>query len=250
MTNRQEMIDSINQRLGSSSIPGYGVDLEIGPDQIELAVKIAFRTYRQRSSNAHEESWMILTLHQDQQEYILPSEVQDVLQIYRRGLGRTSGASDNFDPFDYAFANMYFLQAGQVGGLATFEMYSQYMDMMGKMMGVYMNFKFHPGTKKLVLMERPRSEEEILLWVQNYKPDEAILQDMYSQPFVERWALAECKEMLGQVRSKYSQVPGPGGSVTLNGTDLLAQAAAEKQELLAELAAYVDGSHVLGIVVG
>lgn len=249
-THRQKLTDSIHRRLGESSIPGFGVGLEIGHDQIEEAIDLAFRTYRQRAENAHEESWMVLTLHLDQQEYVLPTEVQDVLKIFRRGYGRLGGSGSQFDAFEQAFSNMYFLQANNVGGLATYEIYSQYMDMAGKMFGMYANFKFHNATKRLIMMEKPRDEEEVLLWVYNHKPDEVILQDVYATPWVQNWALAECKEMLGQIRSKFSQVPGPGGAVTLNGTDLLAQAAAEKQQLLAELAAYVDGSQVLGISMG
>jgi len=41
--------------------------------------------------------------------------------------------------------------------------------------------------------------------------------------------------MLGWVRTKYSTVPIPNSEVTLNGSDLLTQAAAEKERLMTQL---------------
>ena len=43
-----------------------------------------------------------------------------------------------------------------------------------------------------------------------------------------KYGLASAKEMLGQVRGKYSSVPIPNGEVTLNGSDLISQGQAEK----------------------
>ena len=48
-------------------------------------------------------------------------------------------------------------------------------------------------------------------------------------------ALALCKEMLGQVRSKFATVPIPGESVTLNGSELISQGREEQEKLREEL---------------
>jgi hypothetical protein len=53
--------------------------------------------------------------------------------------------------------------------------------------------------------------------------------------WIRRYALAICKEILGQIRSKFSTLPIPGESVTLNGPALLTEAATEKKELRDEL---------------
>ena len=53
--------------------------------------------------------------------------------------------------------------------------------------------------------------------------------------WIRRFALALCKEMLGQIRSKFATIPIPGESVTLNGSDLIAQAQSEQQTLREEL---------------
>ena len=49
--------------------------------------------------------------------------------------------------------------------------------------------------------------------------------------WIRKYALALCKEMLGQIRGKFTTIPIPGESVTLNHADLLSQAKEEQQTL-------------------
>ena len=49
--------------------------------------------------------------------------------------------------------------------------------------------------------------------------------------WIRKYALALCKEMLGQVRGKFQTVPIPGDSVTLNHSELLSQAKEEQTAL-------------------
>ena len=58
--------------------------------------------------------------------------------------------------------------------------------------------------------------------------------------WIRRFCLALCKEMLGQIRGKFTTVPIPGESVTLNHADLLAQAQAEQEKLREELKTVLD----------
>ena len=53
------------------------------------------------------------------------------------------------------------------------------------------------------------------------------------------YTLALCKEMLGYVRGKYSTVPIPDQAVTLNQSDLLASATADKTALIERLRLYL-----------
>lgn len=54
------------------------------------------------------------------------------------------------------------------------------------------------------------------------------------------YALSLVKEILGYVRGKYSQIPIPGSEVTLNQSDLISAATAEKAALVERLRAYFD----------
>jgi hypothetical protein len=53
--------------------------------------------------------------------------------------------------------------------------------------------------------------------------------------WIRRFALALCKEMLGQIRSKFANVPIPGDSITLNGTALISEGKEEQDKLREEL---------------
>ena len=54
------------------------------------------------------------------------------------------------------------------------------------------------------------------------------------------YTLAVCKEILGYIRGKYSQVPIPGAETTLNQQDLLSAAGTEKLALITRLREYFD----------
>ena len=58
--------------------------------------------------------------------------------------------------------------------------------------------------------------------------------------WIRQYTLALIKETLAYVRGKYSQIPIPGAEVTLNQSDLLADARSEKQALLEQLRAMLD----------
>jgi hypothetical protein len=49
--------------------------------------------------------------------------------------------------------------------------------------------------------------------------------------WIRKYALAVCKEMLGQIRGKFTTLPIPGESVTLNHSELLSQAKEEQSTL-------------------
>ena len=58
--------------------------------------------------------------------------------------------------------------------------------------------------------------------------------------WIRRFALALCKETLGQVRSKFATVPIPGESVTLNGPALISEGREEQGNLRDELKDTLD----------
>ena len=58
--------------------------------------------------------------------------------------------------------------------------------------------------------------------------------------WIRRFALALCKETLGQVRSKFATVPIPGESVTLNGPALISEGRERQQALREELKDTLD----------
>lgn len=241
---KQEIFDYINLSMG-----GGMVDIELDPAHYEVAFKQALTRYRQRSSNALEESYSYLELVPDQNEYTLPVEVIAVRQIFRRGTGQTGAIANQFDPFVVASMNFYNITAS--GGLATFFMARTYMEEVSKMFGGYINYAYNTSSKKLTLMMRPRVEEEkVLLWTYNQKPDFMLLTDQYAQPWIKEYTYALCKKMVGEAREKFQSIPGPQGGSSLNGTQLKAEAQALIEKLELEIDNYIDGSMPPWFVIG
>jgi hypothetical protein len=58
--------------------------------------------------------------------------------------------------------------------------------------------------------------------------------------WVFEYTLALCKEMLGYVRGKYGNIPIPNAEVTLNHSDLISAASAEKLALIERLRSYLE----------
>jgi hypothetical protein len=95
-----------------------------------------------------------------------------------------------------------------------------------------------------------KSDESVVLHTYNYRPDEVLLTDTSSAPWIKDYALAVAKISLGQARSKFVSLAGPQGGVTLNGNDLIQQGQAEMEKLEEDLKTYTDGGTPLGFIFG
>ncbi len=243
---RTEMARQIRLMLGEGMI-----DIEPDPEHIEMAIDLAFSRYRQRSENAHEESYIFLEMQQGQQDYILPEEVTSVREIFRRGVaGLATGGGSYIDPFNLAYTNLYILRAGQTGGLATYDMFAQYQETVGRMFGLHLNFKFDPATHKLTIFRRGTHTETLLLWAYIERPEEHLWNDTFAKSWLRSYALAQTKYMIGEARSLFSQIPGPQGGTTLNGEALKADAKEELDKLDLQIMNLEEGSAPMYFVIG
>jgi len=68
--------------------------------------------------------------------------------------------------------------------------------------------------------------------------------------WIRKYALAVCKEMLGQIRGKFTSIPIPGDSVTLNHADLLTQAKEEQEALKTKLSEMLEQTEYKELVKG
>jgi hypothetical protein len=178
--------------------------------------------------------------------------VLNIRRIYRRGVGGGNiGTGTNFDPFDVAFQNTYLINAGVVGGLANYDAFTQYKETLNRIFGGEYDFTFNSNTKVLKILRKISIAEDIMMQVSNLVPEQSLLQNEYTRPWMADWALAEAKMMLGEARSKYaSGLPGPGGTVQLNGDALKQEAASDKERLLQSIINMEEGNRNYGFVIG
>jgi hypothetical protein len=244
---KQELIEYTQLQLGANMI-----DVELDPAHYEAAYQRTIGTYRQRAQNAYEECYIFMELITDQNEYFLPQEVVQVKQIFRRTFGIATGPfSSAFDPFSQAQMQVYLMNFNQSGGLATYDFYTQYVELAARMFGGFINFTWNPVTKKLQLIRDPKGTgEQVLLWVYQLKPEVQLLQDYQISQWLRDYMVAASKMMVGEAREKFGTIAGPGGGSTLNGTAMKAEAQTQMDVLVEQLKNYIDGSQPLTWVIG
>ena len=249
-TERNKVFDYCRTMLGDGMI-----DVELDSVHYETALDRALIKYRQRSPNAVEESYLFLELIQDQNEYRLPDEVITVREVFRRAIGSRTGIGAGgtlFEPFNLAYTNTYLMSGSMMGGLATYDAFAGYQKLVGRMFGSYIEFLWKPTTHILNILQRPFAQgEQILCRTYNYRPDWVLLQDIYCKQWLKDYALATCKQMLGQACSKFGSIAGPGSPITLNGTALLAESKEMIDNLEKELITNeVNGSNAYYFITG
>jgi hypothetical protein len=246
-TLKQNLIEYVQLQLGDQII-----DLELDPAHYEAAYQRTIGTYRQRAENAYEECYIFLPLIENVNIYTLPQEVQVVRQVFRRTIGNIQGPySSSFDPFSSATLNTYLLNYSSAGGLATYDFYTQYVELAARMFGGFMNYTYNPVTKQIQFMRDPKGEGEVLLlWVYQLKPEIALLANIQIQQWIRDYMVAACKMIIGEAREKFAQIAGPQGGTSLNGAAMKTEAKEAMDILIDELKRYVDASQPLTFVIG
>jgi len=244
---KEDLFDYVRLMLGDQII-----DIELDPAHYEAAYQRTIGTYRQRANNAYEESYSFMELINDQNIYTLPQETVQVRQIFRRTFGIGTGPfGSNFDPFAQAQMNVYLINFNQAGGLATYDFYTQYVELAARMFGGFLNYTWNPVTKKLQLIRDPKGDGEVvLLWTYNLRPEINLLQDYQISQWLRDFMLVVCKMIIGEAREKFASIAGPQSGTTLNGAAMKAEAQAQMDTKIAELVNYVDGSAPLTFVIG
>jgi hypothetical protein len=242
---RNDVIKQIRLLLGDGMI-----DIELDPEHYDLAVDIALEKIRQRSESSVAEDFYTIELQKDVSEYTLPEEIVEVKQVQHRSFGHGISSGVDMDPFELAYANSYFFMNNHIGGISTYELFSQYRETLNRIAATDIQFIWRPTTHKLKLLRKMRAKEIVLLHVYLERPDEQLLVDPYLKSWLRDYALAMCKKMIGEARSKFSTLPGAQGGVSLNGEQMKADATADIEKLENELKLYIGGSAPHGIMIG
>jgi hypothetical protein len=135
--------------------------------------------------------------------------------------------------------------------LATYDFYTQYVELAARMFGGFINYTWNPVTKKLQLIRSPTGYGEVvLLWTYNLKPEIQLLGDFQIQQWIKDYMVAASKMIIGEAREKFGTIAGPNGGGTLNGAAMKAEAQAQMDKCIEDLKLYVDASQPLTFVIG
>lgn len=165
--------------------------------------------------------------------YELPAFIANNLNyvVYQKDLlaFQFSKGSLEFDFFLGFWQNNRFFQNMNVG---DYLLVQQYMEMIRKVLSRDGGFDIVNG-KYLQLYPEPFSTPTPVILEYRALDSNTILPAFRN--WVQKYALACAKHVLGRIRGKFQSIPGPGKGASLDGKDLISEATKEKELLMKEL---------------
>ncbi len=230
---------------GQMGWPAVCVELE--EEQFNIAIDNALDEFRRRADNAYVHRHILFTLKRGQQLYYLndprtkTDKIVNVIKIHRINLlGITTLSSEN-NIYAQTFFNQFY--QGNMVDLTGIHLSYQMSEMFEKIFAGNLMFTWDEASRQLMIHRRMTLDEErVVLEVVVERTEQELLLDRWAKQWLQGWAHAELKEILGMIRSKYSSVAGPNGGLTLNGDLLISEARADFEELLRQITDYEAGN--------
>lgn len=233
---RRQVIDNLYMRLGAPSI-----NVELTREQMDLAVQKGLDYIRRDSGAGNQRGYFFLDLKAGQQNYLLTSravgfnKIVDIIFLYRP---RGGFLNSTFGGEIYGQQLIQQLYVSGTFDILSYHLLASYQTVVQKLFASDFQFQFNERTRKLSILRKIARNERILIDAIIEKTEQDLLTDRMTKNWIENWALTEAKIMLGDMRGKFASLPGAGGSVTMNGAELKADAVAMQQVLLKEIDDY------------
>ena len=222
--------------------------VELTEEQFNVAIDNALDTYRQLSSGAYKNAYIIYTLKANQQTYFLNSPIDktdrivDINKVHRMNVLGAGVGSDNI--FMQHFLTDYYYSTGHADILSS-SLLAGLSDEFERLFAGNLTFLWDEPTRELMFTRKISRDEKVIVEAMIERPEQELLVDRWCRQFIQNWALAELKMSLGMIRSKFSSgTPGAGGSITLNGELLISEARQDMAELKQGLLDYEYGGHI------
>ena len=242
---RVRLIKVLNNQLGWPQLC-----VELQEEQFNIAIDNALDNYRQLSSGAYKRGWVLYKLIPNQQTYYLNNAIDktdhivDIHKIHRIGPLGVNGGGPN-DVWAQAFAQQYYDLAAGGGDILTTHLVASYGEELKRLFAGELMYQWDEASRELLLLRAIRGYETVIIEAMLERSEQEILLDRWCKQYIQNWALAELKMMLGLIRSKFSSgTPGPGGTINLNGELLVSEARQDMTELKEELMNYEYGGLV------
>jgi hypothetical protein len=224
------------------------VCVELSEDQFNIAIDNALDEFRRRADNAYTHRYIIFTLKQGQQVYYLndprlqTDKIVNIINIHRISMLGVSALSTESNVYAQAFFHQYY--TGSMVDVLSIHLSHQLSEVFEKIFAGNLTFTWDEASRQLQIHRRMRfGEEKVLLEVVMERTENEMMVDRWAKQWIQGWAHAELKEMLGMIRSKYSSgLPGATGGLSLNGDMLLSEARQDFEELLRQITDYEVGN--------
>lgn len=232
---------------------GYPVvDVELTPEQIDHAISLALEQFRARSGMAYERGFFFMPLKANEQKYKLTNKttdmnkIVDVLGVYRMSGSFLSTAHGAGVYGQIVLQHMYNMGTFD---LLSFHIMSEYTKLLEMLFAARITYQWNEQKRELFINHRfAMNEKLVCIEATTERTEQDLMTDRYARAWIRRWALAQCRMMLAETRGKFSTLPGAGGGVSLNASDLRQQAKEDFELCIADIDDYVmDGPDGYGM---
>jgi hypothetical protein len=234
---RRALHTAIKEQLGYPM-----VDVELTQSQLDIAIRKALDVYRQRSSVSYKKGFFFLDINPGQQRYVMSNKtigfnkIVNVMVAYRFNAAFLSSAHS---AGLYGQSVLQHLYTMGTYDLTSFHLISQYIETLEELFATRLMFQFNEYNRCLDFYQSFVYKERVLLECMVERTEQELLVDRIAKNWIEQYALAEAMLILAQIRGKYSTLPGAGGGVSLNASDLTATSENIKVNLLEQLDDYI-----------
>jgi len=242
---RIQLIKVLNAQMGWPQLC-----VELQEEQFNIAIDNAIQNYRQLSSGAYRRGFILFKLIPNQQMYYLNNaadktdHIVDIHKIHRMGPLGVYGGGPN-DVWAQAFAQQYYDLAAGGGDILSTHLVAAYGEELSRLFAGDLMFQWDEQSHELFITKAIRGYETVIIEAMLERSEQELLNDRWCCQYIQNWALAELKMMLGLIRSKFaSGTPGASGTINLNGELLVSEARQDMTELKEELLNYEYGGQV------
>jgi hypothetical protein len=217
--------------ITTSNAPAVAVELT--DDQFNAAVQLATQWFTLRKGFV---VYRPVTITDGISEYQMASDVQQVLDVIFQVPTDVAAffSLGFFDLIPYGPQNI-----GSIGsGLTNYSGFAQlimFNEQRKRVFSVTPEWSYDQQSQLLHIASRSGSATNMMLVCAKLNSfDPVNLNDKDDYIFC-KYVRAKCKEIVGRVRSKYDSLPAAGGTTTMDGKDLIAEAKEEIEALDKEI---------------
>lgn len=174
--------------------------------------------------------------------YEMPPDVGYIRRVAYREQGQFAFQASDLQgaiPIEYFYPGGAYasIQGGMIdpiqpiwGRMGEWVLYKQYEQMFSRVSSALGGWEFVGGYGTIKLYPVPYASQTVIVhYIQKLKDWPEVTQAM------QEGALSYAKEILGRIRSKYKNPPGPNGGIQLDGDTLLQEAREERKQWMQDL---------------
>jgi hypothetical protein len=233
---REQVKEYVLQMLGAPV-----VKLEFDEQNLDFCVDQAMKVFEDYAGREYF-SYYVFPSVPGKSIYEMPPDVGMVRNVFYKETGTFAFQSSDLGgaiPIEYFYPGGAYasIQGGLIdpiqpiwGRMGEWVLYKQYEQMYSRTSSNIGGWEFLGGFNTIKLYPVPYASQKIIVhYMQKQKDWADVTQAM------QEGALTYAKEILGRIRSKYQNVPGVGGGVTMDGQQLLQEAREDRQKWFEDL---------------